>query len=306
MRGAAILLVLWLVSGGTAWADAPRATWRIPTDPVRVGDRIEVTLEVVHGPGAVVDWGDAWSITGLELTAQVVLPTEGADGDRQVSRRRFSLYADLPGDYTLPGTVLTVSGPGGEREVTVAEKVVSAAGVFDPEHPPAEPAPARDTVPMPFPWGQLAALVLAFGGLAAAGVWAMRRRTQGAVSSVPPAPVYRPPAHRVALDRLKQLERSNPDPRATVLAISDIVRSYLAEGFGIDAPTQTSIETGIRISEQGNPILGRVTGWLIRWDLVRFARGEPSRQEAVQTLLEVRDWVRETAPDAPPAVGETA
>ena len=85
------------------------------------------------------------------------------------------------------------------------------------------------------------------------------------------------------------------------LRISDILRRYIENRFGVRAPEQTTEEfltaaSGIRLHEKA--ILGNnrplLADFLTHCDLVKFARHEPTRDECEKTVSLCREFIEQT------------
>ncbi len=155
------------------------------------------------------------------------------------------------------------------------------------------------------------------GGLAVAGLlyWAwrywQRRRRQ-----VPPAIIV--PPHERARRKLQEALDFIEQPRPFCILVSDAVRLYLEEAFAMRAPERTTeeflaeLQTSKLLTLSQKQLLG---DFLMRCDLVKFARHEPSvdqLQELYRSALKLIDETQPhptanptgSAPPAPPR-GET-
>lgn len=128
------------------------------------------------------------------------------------------------------------------------------------------------------------------------------------------APVVVPkiivPPHRRAKERLRGAEQIIGDPYKFCSLVSDVLRVYLEERFGLKAPEQTTEEflanirnTGTLDSQQQE----LMEDFLNRCDLVKFARAEPTEKE-LRELLNVAELIIEQTEPAewPPKREEAA
>lgn len=279
---------LLAVLAAPARSAEPAARWEVTPAAPRVGDAITARLVARPAEGARIDWdGVRPEFPGLALTGSgPIAPGPGADG------RAYTLHADLPGTYTLPAVTLPVAGPDGAGSLSAAAATVTVAGAFDPESPP-PPAPAKPPVALAPPWGLYGAGAAAAVAMLAAALWLARRRRAAPAAPAPADPP--PPPDRVALERLAALDPDALDPRAFHGALSAVTRAYLEDRFQVPARARTTAEIAARVSgREGAP----VADWLAAWDLVKFARVEPPREAARESLEAVRRWVRETAAGA--------
>jgi hypothetical protein len=158
-------------------------------------------------------------------------------------------------------------------------------------------------VPIPNPW----LWVAWFAGIALlAGVawwlWNKRRKQTPAAQL---APVI-PPDER-ARARLREALNLLDQPRPFCILVSDTIRLYLEERFNLRAPERTTeefleeLQASALLNYEQKRILGE---FLMRCDLVKFARYEPARPE-LEGIYEVAvRLVEET--QAPPPVANPA
>ncbi len=144
--------------------------------------------------------------------------------------------------------------------------------------------------------------IAALGALAAAWWWWRRKRPAAA----PPKLV--PPDER-ARDRLAAALALIDQPERFCTTVSEIVRTYLEERFGLKAPERTTEEFLSELPR--NAVLESrhkafLSEFLTGTDLVKFARFEPGRNELLELHAAARRLVDETAPrPLPPPPGPT-
>jgi hypothetical protein len=183
-----------------------------------------------------------------------------------------------------------------------------SALIVPPPAPPATNAVAntadirqvRAPVVVPAGWAwvgwALGALVLA---LLAAWLWRRWRRRQAA-----PAPVIVIPPHVRARDRLRAALEWLGQPERFCVLVSDTIRVYLEERFELRAPERTTEEFLEEL--QRSPLLSlsqkrSLADFLMRCDLVKFARYEPGEPELRELYDAAVRLVEETEPSlAPP------
>jgi hypothetical protein len=154
--------------------------------------------------------------------------------------------------------------------------------------------------PVPIPnlglWiGSTIALLLAL--LLAWWLW-RRHRRQADV----PAPIIVVPPHEKARARLLEALALMQQPRPFCILVSDTIRVYLEERFDLRAPERTTEEFLEEL--QSSPMLSfdqkRALGdFLMRCDLVKFARYEPGEPELRGTYEAAVRLVDETQAPAP-------
>ncbi len=109
------------------------------------------------------------------------------------------------------------------------------------------------------------------------------------------------PAHEIALFSLdKLMDEELPEKGEFKLffqRVSDILRTYIENRFGLQAPDQTTEEflqalrSGAGLDQSHRPLLER---FLQRCDLVKFAAHRPSNDDIEETSSSCRSFVLET------------
>jgi hypothetical protein len=171
---------------------------------------------------------------------------------------------------------------------------------------PLRPNPGPEAVPPGPPW--LAGLALALVGLVlaalAAVLWTWLRRPR----RVPP-----PLPHEWARAEFARLAAVRCTDRAAVellyVRLSAVLREYLSLRFGLQAPAQTTEEFlgSLQQSDRLLPLQkDRLAAFLKQADLVKFAQGCPTEDEVRAGLAAARQFIEETAPDAPAAAGQAS
>ncbi len=136
-----------------------------------------------------------------------------------------------------------------------------------------------------------AALVLA--ALAAFALWKWRHRV------IPPPPPV--PAHVTAFQALEELEQTpawtRPDVDAAAVSLSLILRTYIEDRFGIQAPDLTTEEFLIAVEEQ-SPWPEEHQAGLKRFftatDRIKFAGERPEREVLDELMASVREFITST------------
>lgn len=146
-----------------------------------------------------------------------------------------------------------------------------------------------------WPWivAGIAAVVLAV-----ALVWWLRRRRRPQAAIIPL--VRQRPADEVALEALRRLEtqRLTLDGKFKehYVALSEILRRYLEDGFGVAALEETTAEMCYDLGRHGfdRAHVQQIRDLSDEADLVKFAKFEPSIEDAVRAIDRGRDVVKAT------------
>ncbi len=155
-------------------------------------------------------------------------------------------------------------------------------------------------VPLPDLWSWLGWVlaVLALAG-AAGALWRLWRGRRARILAQPPEP-----PHVRARRRLGAALALLPDARAFCFAVSDALRCYLEERFGLHAPERTTEEflSELQHSDRLTAAQKQTLGdFLQRCDLVKFARHRPAEPELRELYAVALQLIAETQPIEAPA-----
>lgn len=137
--------------------------------------------------------------------------------------------------------------------------------------------------------------------LGAALLVAWWRRRGARLSVVPPPPPPLPPHVRARL-RLEAAFQLLGDPNAFCTEVSAILRTYLEERFGWNAPDRTTEEFLAELRRQPRMDVGQqatLESFLTRCDVVKFARYDPTETELRELHRAAALLVEETTPVTP-------
>lgn len=319
-RGAAAIATIEQESGPL------RATLSAPEER-RVGDVIELLLEVRAAPGVVVLPTALPETLGPFALRGVAAAPDVPDGAERLHRRTIRLDTFAAGVLELPAIEIDwrderpeiVAEDGAPREgtLTIGPLVIDVAGVLgaadaaDGAEAEPEPRPLKPTTEWELPGAarrrglRLLAALLGAGLLAGLGLVALRRLRR------PPRPAPPLPADVVALAALERLRGDDLPARGEVVEhyrrLTGIVRRYLEDRFGLHAPERTT-EEFLREAERSDALdpghRATLGPFLRSADLVKFARLEPTGEECLRALDLGVAFVRATAPR--PVVAEGA
>ncbi len=149
-----------------------------------------------------------------------------------------------------------------------------------------------------------AALVLA--AIAALLLWWRARRRRSKLPPPAPPPL---PAHVRARAALDEALRWLSDPDRFCTEHSLILRRYLEERFGWNAPDRTTEEFLAQLHHQKelpDGLRGLLEDFLVRCDRVKFARHDPTEAELQELHRAAVRIVADTVPPPPPSREEHA
>lgn len=158
-------------------------------------------------------------------------------------------------------------------------------------------------VPIPSGWAWLAWLL---GGAALAALaWAAYKRWRRKREQ--PVPEVIIPPHERARKRLEEALRWIDDPKLFCTAVSDALRIYLEERFGLHAPERTTEEFLAELQGAAHLSFSQkqsLAVFLEHCDLVKFARAEPTQTALRDLHGAALTLVSETEPPPIPKPGE--
>lgn len=270
-------------------------TVRASSGQVTVADRLQFTIEARTPESAEVELPDP----GEQIGEFTVVRYENAEPrligeDRLLTARTWLLDPPLAGEYEIPSFEIRL---GDGRTLETQAIPISVVSVI----PETEEAPElRDIAPpvaMPgfSPWVYFLMGVGAAAIAAGAYLLLRRRRRRAEMAAAPEPP------HQVALRELRRLLDENliekGEAKLFYLRLSNILRRYVEDRFGIRAPEQTTEEflSNLRreyvFADLQKELLEEV---LIHCDMVKFAEHQPSREEVDGAVNSCAQFIAET------------
>ncbi|MCC7262973.1 MAG: DUF4381 family protein [Candidatus Latescibacteria bacterium] len=277
--GGWLLCALWLAAAGAA-AAAPAVEARLDTAQVRVGDPLHLELRLRYDRGAT----PLLPALPKEFAARAenpAPPTAVAGGLEEVRRYELRLYQ--PGSHRIPPLEIAFVQAGGDTlklsTPPLAVEVLKVRQDGDEElRDIKDPVDLGRGLPA-WAWGLIAALAAA--ALAGGVYWWWRRRPQNTAPAPPPPPKdYLAEFSRIAAMGL--LERGGQKVYYSLLA--ETLRRFLEDNLGIEAMEQTTAEiaAALKASRCDGEVASQIEAFLAAADLVKFARFDPSAEEARQ------------------------
>ena len=252
--------------------------------------------DTVGFPNSERGFGD-FAVISDEPLREILL-----DDGRVVRGREYVLQPFLPGEFELPALEIVVNGS--TRIATDPVAITVESVLEDPEE--AELRDIAEPVDVPIPWWWWVVATVFLVALLAAGAWWLKRRKEARSA---PRVVTPHEAALAALDAL--LAEGLPVAEGIkpfYLRLSDIVRRYVEERFGLRAPEQTTEE--FLATMAAAPVIRSdhqtlLRSFLERADMVKFARFAPDEDEISASVEAARRFVRQTVPEEPfPPAGE--
>jgi len=286
---------------------------------------IAVDLEVDRSEITIADRMTLSIAATIEEAYQVELPSFGEqleqfgivdyhtvpprliEDGRTRTTRSYILEPFLSGDYTIPPMTLRFWKAGEDEsevhEITTDELTIQVTSLLPEDmgdltihdiQPPVE-LPSSHSLRLWLASGAAAILLLGTG----AALWRRRRqRDEEAEAGIP--------AHETAYAELEQLIAEDLTGQGQIKLfhqrLSDILRRYIGNRFGIRAPEQTTeeflagVRAGVELSPEYAPLLGDFLG---HCDLVKFAEHQPDPAEVQGAFDTCKTFIAETAVELP-------
>lgn len=270
----------------TANIDAKLEQHFEPGEKTRVGERLELRLDVEHPAGASVHLPDAFGNSRWEL-ADTRRASKSLDRSTEQTTLTLDFQIFRPGSTALPSFPITVMTSEGNSTQLATKPIEAKVVSVLPADKTPELKPHRNPVAV---WTDDYTLAWAGGGLLtallAAGLTLLLTRRREDEIGPPPRP-----AHIVALEKLSALTTDDLLDRGEYMIyyvrMSEAVREYLGRHYGfrgIELTTTEILDHLERVQWPAGLSLEDVREWLLHCDLIKFSGVIPARERAEQAL----------------------
>ncbi len=285
-------------------------TLRTSKKEITIAGELELVLETTVPENMDVEFPSYSAGLGdFTLKDTRILPIRmiGA-GDKilVVHQVSYLLEPYLSGTYTIPAMTVAYHDKKNLSEIT---QIITAEIEIDVKSLLATAAETIDIKdikpPLSLPPDRVlqlltVGLALLLAAFAAAGLFYWKKMS----AQKQPAEVHLRP-EEIALQDLEGLLAEDLLAKGEIklfhLRISDILRHYIENRFGMKAPERTTEEFLTELSQTkhpGNALAGStkalLTDFLTQCDLVKFARHEPTLAESKKTIVICRDFIEKT------------
>ena len=282
-----------------------RLELRLDRERLTMAERLQVDLRAETDESHAIKFAELKEIDGFQVVTANESKPEMTSPGRVAVHMHYTLEPLTPGEFQVPVLAAEVWDKGEAkaaittvRTEPVSIRVDTLLAKDDPGETISDIAPP---VAKPVnPWlliGAGAALVL----ILALVIYLWRKRRLRVIPPPPPLP-----PHLVAyqaLDRLLSTDLLRRGELQEFYAIlSDILRHYIEQRFGLRAPERTTEEFLLELRMVGSGPMANTShrlllrDFLTRCDLVKFACETPAHSEAEEAVEICRRFVRETEP----------
>lgn len=320
MKG--VLLIAGFLSAtlalGAAAPDAGRLPFAHPlavdakpsSVKVKLGEPFQYTLQLTHLPTERYELRTPQDLGPFELSKTLRARKDDPSGSVTTFTLELSLF-ELE-KHKLPDLVFDVTTPEGlKRFELVGTEVEAVSSLPADGQAQAELMDIKPPEEVPVPSYRLLYLLgglLALGGLSFL-LWRRLSRPK-LVKPLPPPVVL--PVHVRAENSLRALAAEKLPEQGRVreyyFRLSEILRAYLGERYGIEALECTSSELLDRVERLRAPELPReeLRGFVLESDLVKFAKTVVAPEVCERALAFGHELVQKTRPPPPPSSPTTA
>lgn len=301
-RWSGCLLLLWLLMG----CHEAKAPWPTPpagalvlelaaaTRPLALLEPFTVQLDLYRRADLEVEF--APQVPAADFLSEVSRAAEVPFGSGFWQRTTLVLRPLRgPGELELPG--FTARAKDGSIAASTPARTIAVTSILADAGPEIEAPSTPLSAPLQPGWWLLAVAALVLVVLGLRWWWPARRAAAQPLAVALPCHIK---AQR-ALLRLRGLSRTTPaEISAFYVELSQVLRVYLEERFGLRAPERTTeeflrdLETGDQLAREHRSELQQFLGCC---DLVKFAAQVPGEAEQQAVLAIAERFVEATRPD---------
>ena len=262
------------------------ATPKTPT----VGDPIRLELDIVMPAGYRAEilkpgyqTGD-FSVLEFLPGPSIPGPAQSQSGANVHHRARITAAVYRTGSFTFPPVQIRIWTADG-KQITASSRPVTVTiqSVLSGKDRELKDLKKQAEIPEPFPWLFWLTMLLALAILAAAA-WILWKRRRNRIAARPAIPAR--DLLDIAEEELRALlARGLPEGRAAkqfYILLSGIVKRILEAGYSIHTSERTTSEIMDDLRSRPAPepeTMERIESFLLRCDLVKFAKYIPSKGE---------------------------
>ena len=287
-------------------------TVQISRGEISIADRLKLSLEARIGEeyeAKLPEFGEKLEQFGI-ADYRASQPELSGNGEVLI-RKTYELEPFLSGDYKIPPMKVLfwkkTEGEGKKHEVESEELLVKVKSLLPEKSAALDIKDIAPPVGLPrrtpgwLYW--LAGAALCAGGTAAGiVVWLRRRRRTESAA--------RRPAHEIAFDELEKLLAQKLIEKGEVKpfydGLSDILRRYTENRFGLRAPERTTeeflceLKASTALGAAHKNLLGE---FLRHCDMVKFAEHQPAKEEIQGAFDACKKFIAETEEKQAPEQG---
>jgi hypothetical protein len=289
------------VAGNTQFVEA-LAT--VDKKEATIGEKIQYTIRVTYKDEITLQMPEPSQQMGVfTVKGKGRVERSGRERDGYtVLEQSFLVDAYKIGRQTIPALKIKYKGIQGEGEIATNEVVVDIRGIIKEGEPPAD---IKDIIPpldVPMSYKRLVLWIIAgIGGLSLGCIiYVFVNKFKNRQEKQEEAFIRKSP-HEIAYELLEQLSRDDLIAKGLVkeyyYRITNIVRHYIEDRFGLLAPEHTTEEFLVemartnKLHDNHKQLMGK---FLERCDMVKYAKYGPSKAEAEEVFSLAKRFIDET------------
>jgi hypothetical protein len=293
-----LLSVFLFLNSFTVFAQQIKASSRLDTNAVKIGDPVHLNLEVQHAKNIKVKWPSIPdSFSKVEVLKRSPVDTLKSDNGIVIEKQVIKLICFDPGSYTIPALSFNYKTINDSSVKTIQTDSLILIIKDIPVDTSKAIKDIKPPLEVPFSWRE--AIPYLIGGLAIVAVaiavyYYLKNRKKKPGTETPV--ITRISAYEIALESLKKLESEKLWQQGNLKdfhsRLSDITRTYIENRFGINAMEHTTDEIMQSLqSIINNENKEKLKQVLILADLVKFAKASPIAAENELSLHNAFDFV---------------
>lgn len=309
-----VVLSIALILGGQAHAQRIKAEARVDSSRILLGDQVKLFLEVNHPRDVQVIFPEVPDTLGrFEVLERSGIDTVALADKKLIQQiQAYTITCFDSGEYRIPPFWFKVdleghldSVPSNGVSIHVASLPIDTTkGPTDIKMPYDAPLTLKEVTP--YILG-----VILIGALLFFLIYSLRRRKNNQpLFARPEKP--KEPAHIIALRELDRIKESKIWQKGRVKEyyseLTDVIRTYIEDRFGIPAMEQTTADILQRFAWQKGLISEKETESLKMLlelaDLVKFAKYKPLPDDNELALVKAYFFVNDTKKEVPQALQE--
>ncbi|MBE7444772.1 MAG: hypothetical protein HS132_05820 [Planctomycetia bacterium] len=289
---------------GTKRKTLVEAHAHVDKNEITIGDKIKLGIRVKFIGDIAVQFPEFNQQLGV-FTVKETTVTEGTKSEEagySTVERNYVLSSYEIGSQTIPPLKITYKGKLGEGEVVTDEISVDIKGVLTEDENSGDIKDILAPLEVPVSFKRLITWVCGgLGVLSLLGIiywlihkrkWRQERQEQKSIKRAP---------HQVAYELLEKLSEEDLITKGLIkeyyYRITDILRHYIEDRFGLLAPERTTEEflaEMARANKLENIHKLLIQDFLERCDMVKYAKYEPSKLELQETYDAAKRLIDET------------
>lgn len=283
---------------------AVEATAHVDKSEITIGDKIQLGIRVKFTGDIAIQFPEFNQQLGV-FTVKETNVSEGSKSEEDgysTTERNYVLSSYEIGSQTIPPLKIKYKGKQGEGEVVTNEIPVDVKGVLKEGEIAGDIKDILAPVDVPISFKRLVPWVCAgFGVFLLSGIiyWLINKRKRGQERREQEF-IKRAP-HEVAYELLERLSKEDLIAKGLIkeyyYRITDILRHYIEDRFGLLAPERTTEEFLTEMAHTNkleNIHKLSIQDFLERCDMVKYAKYGPSKIEIQETYDAAKRLIDET------------